>query len=69
MTLATANARRLPTARIVLHQGLDARGFVFFTNYESRKGRRARREPARGAGVPLARGRAAGAHRGDDLEA
>src|SRR5450631_1062197 len=39
MTLATANAAAHPSARIVLLKGLDPRGFVFFTNYESRKGR------------------------------
>lgn len=38
MTLATANADGRPSARIVLLKGLDDRGFVFFTNYESRKG-------------------------------
>ncbi|HXO19207.1 MAG TPA: pyridoxamine 5'-phosphate oxidase [Thermoanaerobaculia bacterium] len=39
MTLATADAAGRPTARIVLLKGCDERGFVFFTNYESRKGR------------------------------
>jgi pyridoxamine 5'-phosphate oxidase len=39
MTLATADAGARPSARIVLLKGLDPRGFVFFTNYESRKGR------------------------------
>jgi len=39
MTLATVNAQGHPSARIVLIKGVDARGFVFFTNYESRKGR------------------------------
>jgi pyridoxamine 5'-phosphate oxidase len=39
MTLATADAKGRPSARIVLLKGLDAKGFVFFTNYESRKGR------------------------------
>jgi pyridoxamine 5'-phosphate oxidase len=39
MTLATAAADGTPSARIVLMRGWDARGFVFFTNYESRKGR------------------------------
>ena len=38
MTLATANADGRPSARIVLLKGVDARGFVFYTNYESRKG-------------------------------
>jgi pyridoxamine 5'-phosphate oxidase len=39
MTLATVDAQGRPSARIVLIKGVDARGFVFFTNYESRKGR------------------------------
>ncbi|HEX4842875.1 MAG TPA: pyridoxamine 5'-phosphate oxidase [Limnobacter sp.] len=38
MTLATVNAEGRPAARIVLIKGLDDRGFVFFTNYDSRKG-------------------------------
>lgn len=38
MTLATVDARGYPSARIVLIKGVDERGFVFFTNYESRKG-------------------------------
>lgn len=38
MTLATVDARGYPSARIVLIKGADERGFVFFTNYESRKG-------------------------------
>jgi pyridoxamine 5'-phosphate oxidase len=39
MTLATADAAGEPSARTVLLKGYDARGFVFFTNYQSRKGR------------------------------
>jgi pyridoxamine 5'-phosphate oxidase len=38
MTLATATADGLPSARIVLLKGFDQRGFVFFTDYRSRKG-------------------------------
>jgi pyridoxamine 5'-phosphate oxidase len=38
MTLATADENGLPDARMVLLKGLDERGFVFFTNYESAKG-------------------------------
>jgi pyridoxamine 5'-phosphate oxidase len=38
MTLATAGADGRPSARTVLLKGVDERGFVFFTNYESRKG-------------------------------
>ena len=37
MSLATVGPDGQPSARIVLLKGLDARGFVFFTNYESRK--------------------------------
>lgn len=39
MTLSTATADGRPSARIVLLRGFDARGFCFFSNYESRKGR------------------------------
>jgi pyridoxamine 5'-phosphate oxidase len=39
MTLATADGEGRPSARIVLLHGIDARGFVFHTNYGSRKGR------------------------------
>lgn len=39
MTLATATADGKPDARIVLLKSFDDSGFVFFTNYESRKGR------------------------------
>ncbi len=38
VTLATADGRGRPTARMVLLKGHDARGFVFYTNTESRKG-------------------------------
>lgn len=38
MTLATATPDGKPTARIVLLKGVDERGFVFYTNYESQKG-------------------------------
>lgn len=38
MTLATASADGRPGARTVLLKGFDEDGFVFFTNYESRKG-------------------------------
>ncbi len=39
MTLATADGRGRPSARVVLMRGCDDRGFAFFTNYDSRKGR------------------------------
>ena len=46
MTLATATARGAPSARIVLLKEFDQRGFVFFTDYRSRKGGSSR--PTRG---------------------
>jgi pyridoxamine 5'-phosphate oxidase len=49
MTLATVGADGRPAARIVLLKGVDPRGLVFYTNYESRKGR----ELAPGAPVAL----------------
>jgi pyridoxamine 5'-phosphate oxidase len=39
MTLATATAAGEPAARMVLLKGYDPRGFVFYTNYDSAKGR------------------------------
>src|SRR5262245_51378619 len=39
MALATASKDGKPSLRTVLLKGLDARGFVFYTNYESRKAR------------------------------
>ena len=39
MTVATVDAEGRPAARILLIKGVDERGFVFFTNYDSRKGR------------------------------
>jgi pyridoxamine 5'-phosphate oxidase len=39
MTLASVDAGGQPSARMVLLKGVDPRGFVFYTNYESRKGR------------------------------
>jgi pyridoxamine 5'-phosphate oxidase len=38
MTLATADKQGRPSARVVLLKGVDQRGFIFYTNYESRKG-------------------------------
>lgn len=45
MTLATATKEAEPSARIVLLKGFDERGFVFFTNYESEKGRELAENP------------------------
>src|SRR5262245_38141064 len=45
MTLATADKSGRPSARIVLLKGLDERGFTFFTNYGSRKGRELAENP------------------------
>ena len=39
MTLATVDGEGRPSARVVLLKGYDERGFVFYTNYDSRKGR------------------------------
>jgi pyridoxamine 5'-phosphate oxidase len=39
MVLATATGDGRPSARVVLLKGVDERGFVFYTNYESRKAR------------------------------
>jgi len=45
MTLATASADGVPSARIVLLRGYDASGFTFFTDYRSRKGRELAENP------------------------
>ena len=39
MTLATASKEAMPSARIVLLKGYTESGFVFFTNYNSNKGK------------------------------
>lgn len=46
MTVATASVDARPSARVVLLRGFDARGFVFYTNYESRKGAELADNPA-----------------------
>ncbi len=45
MTLATATKSGAPSARILLLKGVDQDGFVFFTNYESRKARELAENP------------------------
>jgi pyridoxamine 5'-phosphate oxidase len=45
MTLATATRDGLPSARMVLLKGFDERGFVFYTNYDGRKGRELAENP------------------------
>jgi len=45
MTLATVDDQGRPSARIVLLKGLDQRGFIFFSNYNSRKGRELEENP------------------------
>lgn len=45
MTLATTALNGRPAARIVLLKGFDDKGFVFFTNYQSRKGQELAQNP------------------------
>jgi len=45
MTLSTVDDRGRPSARVVLLKDMDARGFVFYTNLESRKGRQLATSP------------------------
>ena len=45
MVVASATDEAVPSARTVLLKGFDKRGFVFFTNLESRKGRELRANP------------------------
>jgi pyridoxamine 5'-phosphate oxidase len=45
MTLATASATGMPSARIVLLKSYSADGFVFFTNYNSNKGKEIEENP------------------------
>jgi len=45
MTLATASKDGKPSARIVLLKGFDENGFVFYTNYESQKGKELAENP------------------------
>lgn len=45
MTLATVDKNGKPSARTVLLKAVDERGFIFFTNYDSRKGRELAENP------------------------
>ncbi len=45
MTLATADRDGRPSARVVLLKGVDQRGFIFYTNYSSRKGQELAENP------------------------
>ena len=46
MTLATVSAEGTPDGRVVLLKGIESGGFVFYTNYASRKGRQLAQRPA-----------------------
>ncbi|HVU06937.1 MAG TPA: pyridoxamine 5'-phosphate oxidase [Verrucomicrobiae bacterium] len=45
MTLATVDKNGIPSTRTVLLKGIDGRGFIFFTNHDSRKGRELTENP------------------------
>ena len=61
MSLATVDADGMPDVRIVLLKGIDERGFVFYTNTESQKGRELAANPKAGAAVLLEVAEPAGA--------
>lgn len=46
MTIATVNSEGKPSLRVVLLKGFDEKGFVFFTNYESKKGEEMLQNPS-----------------------
>lgn len=52
MVLATVDASGQPSTRVVLLKAVDARGFSFFTNYESRKGRELTSNPRASLAFP-----------------
>ena len=62
--VATAAADGRPSVRFVLCKGADARGFVFYTNTESRKAGELAENAAGGSGLLLERSRASGARDG-----
>ena len=45
MTVSTVGAQGRPSARVVLLKAVDARGFVFYTNFDSRKGQQLTQNP------------------------
>ena len=45
VTVSTATPEGRPSSRVVLMRGFDERGFVFYTNYQSRKGREIEENP------------------------
>jgi pyridoxamine 5'-phosphate oxidase len=45
MVLATADKNGWPSSRTILLKGVDERGFIFYTNYDSRKGRELAENP------------------------
>ena len=63
MALATADASGRPSVRIVLLKGFDEHGAVFYTNYDSRKGRELERQPVGLGRAALAPAAATGADR------
>ena len=64
MTLATVGSSLRPSTRVVLIKGLDGRGIVWFTNYDSRKGIELAGNPLRSVAVSLGRAGTRGACRG-----
>ena len=60
MALATATPDGEPSVRFVLLRGVDERGFVFYTNRRSRKGRDLAANPRAAAGLPVVDRRAPG---------
>ena len=51
MSLATVDEAGRPSARIVLLKDISEKGFVFFTNYDSRKGKNLKFNPKRSSSV------------------
>src|SRR5258708_39954829 len=64
MTLATVDAKGAPSARIVLLKGVERAGFVFYTNYRSRKARELEAGGAASPVLPWPRPPRPGRHRG-----